>query len=365
MGGDTTSTKASIPDATEEEKALWELVKKYDTTSSNQANSLIQKGYNALTSIESPDFNALGTENQSRLDDIYSKWSDLYEGKLDSNYQKNMENSLQQGYENTLGSSLNTLGNRGVLNSKVTSSAVNTQQKNLNSAMANAYNTNINTAASLLKGQESNAQQKLTDASTNLTNSLILPTTYYTVGSTLGSNAQKDWTTMYNGRYNLATPATTTTSGDGFGSILGGLISAGATVAACFIADTLIRVPNDIKHICDIKVGDTVLSVDENLDIVERTVLAISSPKFSSDSYYYMECNGRNIVTTASQPFVCVDKICTVDELCEGDILVCFNGKFKIDFIASIKDKELVYDITVDGNNTYFANNCLVVGGDY
>ena len=368
MGGGTSHIDEHIPDATDEEKAQWELVNKYDTSTANQGTALTEKGYDALTNVQSADFNALGAENQSRLDDIYSKWSDLYEGKLDSNYQTNMENALKSGYENTMGSALNTLGNRGVLNSKVTTSAVNSQQKNLNTAMANAYNTNIGTAANLLTGRQSAANQKLTDAGLNLTNSLILPTSYYTVGSTLANNARSDWKTMYNDRYSIATPAQTITESDPFTSVLGGLLTAGASAygaSACFIADTLVRVVDGVKHICDVVVGDVVLSFDNDKNVVERKVVGISSPRFSPDDYFYLECNGRNFITTAAQPFVCVDKICTADSLVVGDVIVCLNGDFPVDFISTVDDKELVYDICVEGNNTYFANNCLTVGGEY
>ena len=369
MGSSTTTTEAKIPEATQEEKELYELVKNYNKLSSGQAESLITKGYDALvkTGENSPDFGALTTENQGRLDDIYKKYSELYEGNLNENYQKNLENSLQRGYENTLGSSLSSLSNRGVLNSKVTSTAINSQQKNLASEMAKGFRDNINTEAGLLKGQSDLASQKLADASAGFQSSLLLPTTYYTIGSNLQDKADKDWQTMYNGRYSVATPGQTTTTGSVLGGLVSGLASGiGAFYGACFDGDSKISLADgSVILLKDVKEGDKVMSYGFDEETVDAVVLKVKNPTISLDEYinvYVDKCD--YITTTSTQPFYSLRGIVFANEINDGDCLLCNDCCFHlVDKVEKCIVKPLVYDLVVSGFNTYFVNGVLAFGG--
>lgn len=375
MGSETTTTEAKIPDATPEEQALWNLISTYDKQSASQASDLSQKGYDSIMALDgnTPDFSSLGNENQSRLDDIYQKYQELYEGKLNPSYQANLEKSLQSGYENTLGSSLNTLSNRGVLNSKVTNTAINSQQKNLATALAAGFNNNINTEASLLKAQQDLAAQKLTDASKSLTGQLALPTTYYTLGSTLKDSVDKDWTTMYNDRYSIATPAQTTTTGSVLGGLLTGvgtglgIAATGGSSAACFNAGTIISMADGSdKYIEDVVPGDKILSYDfAKKDTVDAVVKAVSKPVLSNDQYIEIDCGDCWIKTTAKQPFFAEHGFVFADALVIGDKLFDGEKDVIVKDIIFIDDKELVYDICASGSNTYFADGVLVLGGVY
>lgn len=360
MSGGTKTVKEKIPNATPEEQALYNLVSQYDNLASTQGIDLTKRAYKSLDNVVQTDWQALDSDARDKMSDIYSQWQDLYQGKLGDAYQSNMENALQRGYDNTLGSSINALGNRGVLNSKVTNSAINSQQKNLASEMAKSYQTNMGIQQANLTGAENNVSSLLNNAQAAQGASLLIPSAYYTIGSTLADNAQKDWSTMYNARYKLASPAQTVTSGSVLGGVVGGLAS-----AFCFTKDTLISTTSGDIPICDICVGDEVYSIDSNNNKVVCHVVAVSEPMISLDQYINVVCSNNSITTTSSQPFVLENDVYTADELLVGDCIQSFDGLEEVIDIVFVDDKELVYDITVDGDNNYFANGLLVLGGEY
>ena len=88
----------------------------------------------------------------------------LASGTLPSAYQQNMENSISSAVNNTVGKAINNLGNRGILNSSVTSSALNDIEKNASDTVASQYQNNINQVANLTQQQNQNTN--------NATNSL-------------------------------------------------------------------------------------------------------------------------------------------------------------------------------------------------
>ena len=83
----------------------------------------------------------------------------LANGVLPSAYQANMEKSIGSALQNTMGKTLTNLGNRGVLNSSVTTGAMNDIQKNATNEVARQYQANIGQIAGLTQQQNANAAQ--------------------------------------------------------------------------------------------------------------------------------------------------------------------------------------------------------------
>lgn len=83
----------------------------------------------------------------------------LANGQLPQAYQANMENSIRSAIQNTMGKSLSNLGNRGVLNSSVTTGAMNDIQRNAADEVARQYQANINQVAGLTQQQNANTGQ--------------------------------------------------------------------------------------------------------------------------------------------------------------------------------------------------------------
>ena len=125
----------------------------------------------------------------------------LANGQLPQQYQANMENSIRSAIQNTMGKSLSNLGNRGILNSSVTTGAMNDIQRNAADEVARQYQSNINQVAGLTQQQNANAgqaanamanmaQQQLMNTNTLAGNLGNVYNTQYTQGmNTLGQQA--------------------------------------------------------------------------------------------------------------------------------------------------------------------------------
>ena len=107
----------------------------------------------------------------------------LASGELPQKYQANMENSIRSALQNTMGKSLAHLGNRGVLNSSVTTGAMNDIQRNAADEVARQYQSNINQVAGLTQQQNTNT----TALANNLGN--LYNTQYQQLQNALGQQA--------------------------------------------------------------------------------------------------------------------------------------------------------------------------------
>lgn len=124
------------------------------------AKNLLQ---NSLGTVQ-VDYNKLNSDAQGQISNAQTGISNLTNGQLPTAYQSNMENSIKSGLTNTMGTTLNTLANNGVLNSSVTGQAMNDISSNAADTMAKNYQSNIGTLSNLYNGQISNATAGTTTA---------------------------------------------------------------------------------------------------------------------------------------------------------------------------------------------------------
>lgn len=87
----------------------------------------------------------------------------LANGVIPTAYQKNMEGSIRSALQNTMGKTVAELGNRGVLNSSVTTGAMNDIERNASDAVARQYQQNIAQVASLAQQQNQNTAGAVRD----------------------------------------------------------------------------------------------------------------------------------------------------------------------------------------------------------
>ena len=124
------------------------------------AKGLLQ---NSLGTVQ-VDYNNLNSDAQNQIAGAQAGIGNLTNGQLPSNYLQNMTDSVKTGVTNTVGSNINDLGNRGVLNSSVTNKALNDISSNVSDTMAKSYTGNINTLGNLYNNQISNANAGITTA---------------------------------------------------------------------------------------------------------------------------------------------------------------------------------------------------------
>lgn len=105
------------------------------------------------TGVQSDTFKNLLSNSLNQIQSGQNLTSQLTQGQLPIAYTDNMTNAIKTGVNNTVGSAINSLGNRGVLNSSVTNKAMNDIEKNVSDTMAQQYSNNISQLAGLANQQ--------------------------------------------------------------------------------------------------------------------------------------------------------------------------------------------------------------------
>ena len=125
----------------------------------------------------------------------------------------------------------------------------------------------------------------------------------------------------------------------------------------CFIAGTKIQLPNGIKYIEDIEVGDMVKSFDVGTSSVVNSKV---TETFAHSDRYYMILNG-NIKTTSVHPFYSDGNWIEAGDLSIGDKILHVDGlEHTIETIELSDESVTVYNFEVDGTHNYFAEGYLV-----
>ena len=379
--GEKSSTSSrEIPLATGNEKLLETGLLGYNTNGLNSASGVLNSGVSKIGDTYSPNWqnvldkyntslgSALGDYTQG-INKMYDAYSSLADGNLPAAYAKNRQAALQDDLDNTVGSTVNNLGNRGVINSSVTNKALSDISQNASDALAKQYTQDLQTQSGLI-GNQSNtianayntlsnaAQSSFNNTGAAQTGSYSQPTQYLSWANSLSGPAQSMWQNYYNGR--MGTGTTTTTKDDGGASTWGAIGQLGsAYIMACFVADTMVQTPDGDKPISHINPGDDVFSLDDDDRICIRKVLAVR-PAFCRPIVDVHFSNGAVWHTTESQRvytcpwFEYVGKAETP--------AVTMAGKSEIKKTMETKKYAMVYDLIVDGRNIFFAEGVAAEG---
>lgn len=144
----------------------------------NAAQNQIANATNGLYGIS--DINSKVSDNSSKAIGLaYQGYDSLANGNLPSQYLSSMQDAVRSTLQNTMGQSLNSLGQRGVINSSVTNKAMNDISANAADSVAKNYLNNISTVGGILGNQAGLASQYLSNtlsannANANIYSSLI------------------------------------------------------------------------------------------------------------------------------------------------------------------------------------------------
>ena len=313
------------------------------------------------------DYNQLLANANNQIGSAQQGVSNLAQGIIPAEYQKNMEASIASGVNNTMGQTLNSLGSRGILNSSVTNTAMNDISKNAADQMAQQYQNNIGVLnglygqqASLAGNQISTsaaAQEAAQQPALNLWNASL----GLNSGGTLGAlNA-------------VGGQGTTTSTTSGGGSFLGGLFNGAASAASaainarCFVEETPVEMADgEQKAIRNIEVGDKVMAYDHVRDRKHvEEVTEVMKPHYSE--IYMVICqdddgNLRNVGTTLTQPLMLADG--TFRDVCMLRVGENLKNVGTVKAIAFDGERK-VYDFKTTGHGTptYYANGFVVKAG--
>ena len=306
------------------------------------------------------DYNTLANTAMGQITQAQQGVANLANGELPAAYQANMEAAIRSGVQNTVGNIVNSLGNRGVLNSSVTNTSLQGVNDSTANVMAQQYTNNIGVLNGLYGQQAALAGQNITTAAgaqeaaqqpaLNLWNASL----GLNSGGTLGAlNAMGGQGT---------TTSTAQTSGSGlFGTVLNGA-AAYYGAANCFTDDTKIKMADgEEKYIRHIKVGDKVLGYNEFGNTVEEVVYVQSPVYQTTYAVVAVADDGKkNVVyTTLAQPLLADN-----GEYQEVQIMrigTKLKGVGKVTGIVESGERK-VYDFQITGNNKYYANGFVAQG---
>ena len=383
------------------------------TKLNNQAQNQIAEGVggmrgmigstNAATDTANGLIGSYAPQFATAANDTNAQLAGLANGVLPAGYQENMQKAISSTLENTMGSTLNSLGQRGVLNSSVTGSAMNDISKNAADAVAQQYNNNINTSAGLAQQQLGNtntalesqigaSQQQFSNTmganqfNSGLFGGLIDSSTAgISAGAAAQEGAQQPALNLWNASMGLNQGGTgtalagvsgkgTTTStmsqgggglfgANGLGGVFGGLASGWASTW-CFAEDTLVKMADGTaKYIQDVVKGDKVLCPHVDGTESEEEVLEVMEPHYAD--VYAVTAKGKDddfhvVLTTSTQPLLCEDgKFVTV-----GNMKLCKILRGGLEIISIEYDEFCkVYDLKVSGENNYYADGFVAKGG--
>lgn len=311
------------------------------------------------------DFRAMNEQAQRQIDSANGTLGGLMNGQLPTAYEQNMQDVINRGVQNSVGNAINSLGQRGVLNSSVTNQALKDASDSAAHAMTDAYTSNIG-VLSQLAGQQVNQATSGITAGAAAQEAAQQPAINLWQAS-LGLNQGGTGTALAGVSGKGTTTSTMSNSGGGLGGTLGGLfggLASGWASTWCFAEDTLVKMADGTaKFIQDVVKGDKVLCPHKDGTESLEEVLEVMEPHYA-DVYALTakDKDGNYVVafTTSTQPVLCADgTFCKVGNL---KLTKELHGGL---VVQSIEHDEFapVYDLKVSGENNYYADGFVAKGG--
>lgn len=236
MGGghssSTSSQEVKQRELSQEEKDLIAAQTRYMQSIQPAVDKLVQKSNNSIDNVYQPDWTQAHNEMSSALNNAtnqiqgLNKYTDqlnsISNGELPQSYLQNMQTVYNNMYKSSMGSGLNDLASRGVINSSALNNATNQIQKNLTNQMAQDYSNNLSQAANLtnnalsqnlnlINSQVQNANDKYNLNSSTQANSMYLPSQWLALASGVNASGNNTLNSVGN-VYNNASYISTTTN---------------------------------------------------------------------------------------------------------------------------------------------------------
>lgn len=389
-------------------------------STANQYSQLAGQTAGQLGNLSGMYTGANSTANNA-LSSAGNTYGSLAQGNLPTAYQQNMENSISSALNNTIGKTIGGLGNRGVLNSSVTSAALNDIEKNAADSVAQQYQNNINQVANLTGQQASAAQQQMSNSfntagqlgniiqqqhslqgdalsqqaqaaqqqytnnmNTNSQNSGLLSnlinsaTTPITTASVAQEAAQTPASNLWNmslglnGATNNAlvaaagkgtTTSSQTSSTSGGGGFLSGLFGGAMSGLAGGLGSAWCFPAGTM-----VKMGDGSEKAIEHIKVGDEVktdsgkvekVVKLMEPHYND--VYAVICEKGHTNTTTTQPLMKPDG--SYIEMGNLKIGTELKNVGKVQSIVYSGERR-VYDLQVDGENNYIADGFTAQGGD-
>lgn len=372
--------------------------------------------------------NAMQTyrEGNKYLDSDYQKamasnadtMSGLLSGQLPSAYAENRQKALQSDLDSTMGSTLSSLADRGIINSSVANQSMNDISKNAANTLAGSYSSDMAQAASLansaynnqlnglngragllsglysgqlsgigqqagltgnnisnilngasaqssLAGQQANlANQPIDTAAAAQSNAASTPLNYFNAAVGLQSPNLSLYDSMSGHRYAVATPGQTYVkqgSGGWFGNLLGTAANSAAAYYACFPAGTMVATGHGDVPIEKMAEGDTVVIQGGHMAHVKKVHDMGEQVTYSVETAPSIDGTVRKVTTTATEVFLTPEGRKPLSALKAGMKVWTVDSFRKLAHVLKDKAQQRVYELELDDDGALFYANGFAV----
>lgn len=355
----------------------------------------------------------LDSDYQRAMDDNAGIMSGLLSGDLPFAYAQNRQKALQSDLDATMGSTLSSLADRGIINSSVANQSMNDISKNAANALAANYTSDMGTAANLanaaynnqlnglngragllsglysgelsgigqqagltgnnvsnilnganaqgsLAGQQANlANQPIDTAAAAQSNAASTPLNYFSAAIGLQNPNLSLYDSMSGHRYAVATPGQTYVkqgSGGWFGNLLGTAANSAAAYYACFPAGTLVSTGYEDVPIEKMREGDTVVIQGGHMAHVKKVHYMGEQMTYNVETVPSIDGTVRKVTTTATEVFLTPEGRKPLAALKAGMKVWTVDSFRRLAHVTKNK-VERVYELELDDDSALFYAN--------
>lgn len=382
------------------------------TDANNANNGYIGGIGNAMQTYQEGN-KYLDSDYQKAMADNAGIMSGLLSGDLPSAYAQNRQKALQSDLDATMGSTLSSLADRGIINSSVANQSMNDISKNAANALAANYTSDMGTAANLanaaynnqlnglngragllsglysgelsgigqqagltgnnisnilngasaqgsLAGQQSNlANQPIDTAAAAQSNAASTPLNYFNAAIGLQNPNLSLYDSMSGHRYAVATPGQTYVkqgSGGWFGNLLGTAANSAAAYYACFPAGTMVSTGHGDVPIERMKPDDRVLIQGGHEAHVKKVHDMGEQMTYNVETVPSIDGTIRKVTTTPTEVFLTPEGRKPLSALKAGMKVWTVDSFRRLAHVTKNK-AERVYELELDDDSALFYAN--------
>lgn len=387
-------------------------------TGANDANNGYIGGIGSAMQTYQEGNKYLDSDYQKAMASNADTMSGLLSGQLPSAYAENRQKALQSDLDSTMGSTLSSLADRGIINSSVANQSMNDISKNAANALANSYSSDMAQAAGLansaynnqlnglngragllsglysgqlsgigqqagltgnnisnilngasaqssLAGQQANlANQPIDTAAAAQSNASSTPLNYFNAAVGLQSPNLSLYDSMSGHRYAVATPGQTYVkqgSGGWFGNLLGTAANSAAAYYACFPAGTMVATGHGDVPIENMAEGDTVVIQGGHMAHVKKVHDMGEQVTYNVETAPSIDGTVRKVTTTATEVFLTPEGRKPLSALKAGMKVWTVDSFRRLAHVLKNKAQQRVYELELDDDGALFYANGFAV----
>ena len=382
------------------------------TDANNTNNGYINSLNNALSTYQEGN-KYLDSDYQQAMANNQTAMNSIANGELPSSYAANRQKALQDDLTSTVGNTLSSLADRGIINSSVTNQALNDIEKNASNTFARNYMNDLNTASNLnttaynnqlnglngraalnsglftntssgigqqagltgsnfnntlngistqsgLANQQANmAQAPISTASNTQSAANFSPLSYISAALNAQSPSLDLYQIMSGHRYQVATPAQTYVkqgSGGWFGNLLGSAANSAAAFYACFPAGTLVSTGYEDVPIEKMREGDTAVIQGGHMARVKKVHDMGEQMTYNVETVPSIDGTIRKVTTTLTEVFLTPEGRKPLSALKAGMKVWTVDSFCRLAHVTKNK-AERVYELELDDDSALFYAN--------